>query len=473
MAGKKKNFFTCKSCGLNQNLDQSVHIKQKYCVSCYNKEQIFREMMMKMEKFIRFLKEKKQYTKIRRKRVQDLIRLNEMMSPLTFFLLEEGEIAGIIDEFRLKAIKKGIEAIELKFKLEIKNIHALNSSIIENLIPLWNYKRNLPKDKLNLFKEALNPIIDISSINEEKINLIYQEFKKTSTVSYFTFANKAYLIKYQPLFKYKKKYLLQIVKTYKPQIEKAASQPIQFKYFVNFLGNNCQFQTLNDKLKKSIQNYVLGLAIQDVDLISKRMINDINQAEQSNLIPNIAKYIMDNSEFIFTNWFTRILPFDKSRFMVSQAKTGSRTDFVVRLQYHFRSYELKMIENSLIESTETLLKAKAQQKIDKFRNNEQLSKEKRESRILKAKNQLEENLKPKNLKKTQIEVANSAPVIARYLLLNSERAFNLILTKIIRYQYRRLKIKSPVHYITNVLESGAVEKNRELKAYYQIQSREN
>ena len=75
-----QKFFTCKSCGLEQNLDQSVHIKQKYCVSCYNKEQIHREMMMKMEKFIRFLKEKKQYTKIRRKRVQDLIRLNEMMS---------------------------------------------------------------------------------------------------------------------------------------------------------------------------------------------------------------------------------------------------------------------------------------------------------------------------------------------------------------------------------------------------------
>jgi len=43
---RKKNFFTCKSCGLEQNLDQSVHIKQKYCVSCYNKEQVFREMMM-------------------------------------------------------------------------------------------------------------------------------------------------------------------------------------------------------------------------------------------------------------------------------------------------------------------------------------------------------------------------------------------------------------------------------------------
>ena len=253
---------------------------------------------------------------------------------------------------------------------------------------------------------------------------------------------------------------IQIVKTYKSQIEKAASQPIQFKYFVNYIGKECQFQTLNDKLKKSIQKYILGLAKRDIDLISKRMINDINQAEQTNLIPNIAKYIMDNSEFIFSNWYTRILPFDKSRFMVSQAKTGSRTDFVVRLQYHFRSYELKMIENSLKESTETLLKAKAQQKIGKFRKNEQLSKEKKELKILKIKTQLEENLKPENLKKTQIENANGAPMVARFLLLNSEKAFNLILNKIIQYHYRRLKIKTPVQYINNVLERGAIEKNR-------------
>ena len=469
---RKKNFFICKSCGLEQNLDQSVHIKQNYCVSCYNKEQVHREMMLKMEKFIRYLKEKKQYTKIRRKRVKDLIRLNEMMSPLTFFLLEEGEIDGIINDIRIKAVKKGIEAVKQIFKLEIKNIHAIKPELIEGMISIWKYKQFPPKDKIRNFKDLLEPVLDISSLNETKLKQFYQEFKKNSTVSYFTSSNKTYIIKHQPLFKYKKKYLLQIVKTYRSQIEKAASQPIQFKYFVNYIGKECQFQTLNDKLKKTIQNYILGLAKRDIDLISKRMINDINQAEQSNLIPNIAKYIMDNSEFIFSNWYTRILPFDKSRFMVSQAKTGSRTDFVVRLQYHFRSYELKMIENSLKESTETLLKAKAQQKIEKFRKNEQLSKEKKELKILKAKNQLEENLKPENLKKTQIENANGAPMIARFLLLNSEKSFNLILNKIIQYHYRRLKIKTPVQYITNVLESGAVEKNRELKAFYMIHSRE-
>ncbi len=469
---KKKNFFICRCCGLEQNLDQSVHIKQNYCVSCYNKEQIHREMMMKMEKFIRFLKDKKQYSKIRRKRVQDLIRLNEMLSPLTFFFLEMGEIDGLINDFRIKAVNKGIEAVKQKFKLEIRNIHAIKPELLEGLIPIWKYKQFPPKDKLNQFRDLIEPVIDISSLNESELKQFYQELKKNSTVSYFTLSNKAYLIKYQPLFKYKKKYLLQIVKTYKSQIEKAASQPIQFKYFVNFVGKDCQFQTLNDKLKKSIQNYILGLAKRDIDLISKRMINDINQAEQSNLIPNIAKYIMDNSEFIFTNWFTRILPFDKSRFMVSQAKTGSRTDFVVRLQYHFRSYELKMIENSLKESTETLLKDKTQQKIGKLRKNKQLTKEKKELRIQKARSQLEESLKPENLKKTQIENANGAPMIARFLLLNSEKAFNLVLNKIIQYHYRRLKIQTPVQYITNVLESGAVEKNRELKAFYMIHSRE-
>ena len=466
-----QKFFICKSCGLEQNLDQSVHIKQAYCVGCYNKEQVHREMTTKMEKYIRFLKEKKQYTNIRRKRVQDLIRLNEMMAPLTFFLLEEGEIDGIINDIRVKALKKGIEEVKQKFNLDIKNIHAIKPELIDNLIPIWNYKQNPPKDKLFNFKNLLDPVIDISSLNESKLKHFYQEFKKYSTVSYFTFSNGSYLIKYQPLFKYKKKYLLQTVKTYKSQIEKAASQPIQFKNFVNFVGEDCQFQTLNDKLTKSIQKYILGLAKRNIDLISKRMINDINQSEQSDLIPNIAKYIMDNSEYIFTNWFTRILPFDKSRFMVSNSKTGSRTDFVVRLQYHFRTYELKMIENSLEETTELLLKAKAQQKIEKLRN-DQLSKEKKELKIQKIKTQLEENLKPENLKKTQIENANVHPIIARFLILNSEKAFNLILNKIIRYHYKRLNIQTSVSYITNVLESGAVEKNRELKAFYLIHSRE-
>ena len=51
----KQKFFICKSCGLEQNLDQSVNIKQKYCVSCYNKEQIHREMITKMEKHIKYL----------------------------------------------------------------------------------------------------------------------------------------------------------------------------------------------------------------------------------------------------------------------------------------------------------------------------------------------------------------------------------------------------------------------------------
>jgi len=425
-----------------------------------------------MEKFIRFLKEKKQYTKIRRKRVQDLIRLNEMISPLTFFLLEEGEIDGLINDIRIKAVKKGIKTIEKKFKLNIKNIHAIKPELIENLIPIWKYKQYPPKDKLNYFKNLINPVIDLSPLNESELKKLYQEFKKNSTVSYFTLSNGSYIIKYQPLFKYKKKYLLQTVKTYKSQIEKAASQPIQFKYFVKFIGEDCQFQTINDRLTKSIQKYILGLAKRDIDLISKRMINDINQAEQSNLIPNIAKYIMDNSEFIFSNWFTRILPFDKSRFMVSQAKTGSRTDFIVRLQYHFRNYELKMIANSLRETTEMLLKSKAEQKIAKIKKSEQMPKEKKDLKIKKIQDQLDENLKPENLKKIQIENVNGAPMVARLLLLNSEKAFNLVLNKIIRHEYRRLKIKNTVSYITNVLESGAIEKNKELKAYYLIHSRE-
>lgn len=79
---------------------------------------------------------------------------------------------------------------------------------------------------------------------------------------------------------------------------------------------------------------------------------------------------------------------------------------------------------------------------------------------------------PENLERIQIQNMNSAPMVARLLLLNAEKAFNLILNQIIRYHYRRLNISTPVQYITNVLESGAEEIRRDLKAFYFIHSRE-
>ncbi|MHA1648440.1 MAG: hypothetical protein ACTSVL_12800, partial [Promethearchaeota archaeon] len=224
--------------------------------------------------------------------------------------------------------------------------------------------------------------------------------------------------------------------------------------------------------QKGIQKYVKEFANEDIDYLSNRMMREINQSEDAKLIPNIAKYILENNEYIFRTWFTEILPFDKSRFWVSDAKTGSRTDFVVRLQYTFRNYELKILMNALRDSTELLIRSKSENKLMKIKKDKNLSPEKKKEKIVKVLARLEKNLEPDKLAQKQKENAQGAQMVARFLLINSEKAFNLVLNKIIRYHYKRLRITTPVSYITNVLESGAWEKGKNLKAFYVIHSRE-
>lgn len=168
-------------------------------------------------------------------------------------------------------------------------------------------------------------------------------------------------------FSIQSKLLLKTVKTYRKRILFYTDQKHQFQYFVEKIGQICQFQTVNDALKQAIEIYVKEIASEAMQRFADRMMEEINIREKSNLIPNIAKYIMDNHEVIFETWYTKILPFDKSRFMASQARTGSRTDFVVRLQYKFRHYELKMIMESLKSTTELMIKEKAKSKLKKFK----------------------------------------------------------------------------------------------------------
>jgi len=137
-------------------------------------------------------------------------------------------------------------------------------------------------------------------------------------------------------FLFTDKAILRIVKAYRKKIAKISSQPEQFRFFLQRVGEFCQFQPAEDRLKDGIEQYVLEYGGTDLYKFSNRVMQQINQMEEAPLIPNIAKYIMDNYEYVFETWYTDILAFDRSRFMVSQAKTGSRTDFIVRLQYRFR-----------------------------------------------------------------------------------------------------------------------------------------
>ena len=158
--------------------------------------------------------------------------------------------------------------------------------------------------------------------------------------------------------------------------------------------------------------------------------------------------------------------------MAGPTKTGSRTDFIVRIQYTFHNFELRMLSDALVDSTELLIRAKASSKIAKINKDAGLDKEKKAQKIAKIEERMQKNLLPSNLDQKKSENASGNQMVARFILLNAEKAFNMILNKIIRYHYRKLKITTPVTYITNVLESGAREIRKNLKAFYLIHSRE-
>ncbi|MHA1776707.1 MAG: hypothetical protein ACTSWC_08010 [Promethearchaeota archaeon] len=464
----QKSFFVCSSCKLKQNIDQSVHILTNYCVRCYNKEQIYRDMIQKFEFYQRILKKNGDYTPIRKKKLRDLIRLNEILLPQTIFVLEDGEIISTLKDIHKSEIRKGFQELEKKYHLQI-NLDAITYELLEKLLPLWDPSQKLTSKKREYFIEFLEPFIDKKVEAPEKF---LKDLKKLCKISYFTHTPNGFNVKYMHPFLHNLDYLMRTVKTYRRRILQNTDQKHRFNYFVEEIGQICQFRTVNDALKFAIEKYIITNAADAMQRLTDRMMKEINSSEQAQLIPNIAKYIMDNHEVIFETWYTKILPFDKSRFMASQARTGSRTDFIVRLQYHFRHYEIKKIMEVLKNTTKLMIEEKSNLKIKKIQNDPNISDEKRKAKLLRVKERLEKDLLSENLKNLEQQNMNSAPMVARLLLINSEKAFNLVLNKIIQYHYKRLNISTPVQYITNVLESGAEEIRRDLKAYYVIHSRE-
>ncbi len=488
MPSEQKKTFRCNTCGKVQNIDQSVHIQMNYCVSCYNKEQIYRDVKKKMDNYIIALQNNHQYTKTRKQKLKDLTLLNEILLPSTIFELEDGEVLDRLHDAQRNAFKKGMSSLREKYHLRI-NEDAVTMDLVNKMASLWHYKRIPSPGKLNELSTYLEPFIE-PVIQDKKS--FFADLKQAVVIPAFTqlaekltstqkFPQK--VITERPIlppftiipvspFLFTDKAIIQVVKAYRKKISKVSTQAEQFRFFLQRVGEFCQFQTAEDRLKDGIEQYVLEYGGTDLHKFSNRVMQQINQMEDAPLIPNIAKYIMDNYEYIFETWYTDILTFDRSRFMVSQAKTGSRTDFVVRLQYRFRSYEIKMIADALRNTTEILLKNKADQRIVKILKDDNLTSEEKNTQITSVKTKLEKDLQPDQLAQIRQQNANGAPMVARLLLLNTEKAFNLVLTEVIQYHYKRLRIDTTVQYITNVLESGAVENRGDLKAYYLIQSRE-
>ncbi len=463
----KSNFFICSSCHKEQNLDQSIHINRSYCVRCYNKEQIWLEIMSYFKAFQYHLQEKGLYTKIRKQKIQMLKEFSEMLLPLTLFDQSIGEIEDSYKDLKRTALRKAILSLQEDFGFHV-NENAITHELVEKLSPIFEIKK-VTKSQILKFMQNMDPFIDNPI---QKPSKFITELRRRAKTPSFTRKKQKFEVILKNPFKFKEPYLIRTVKAYVKEIKRASSQRERFFRYVRYLGKVCQFQTLDDLLAKGTQKYVKDMYPGRFDQFNERIMREINQEEDSHLIPNIAKYIMDNHELVFESWFTKILPFDKSRFMVSGAKTGSRTDFIVRLQYTFRSYELKSIEDALRKTANLLLQEKSKRKILKIRENEKFSQDEKELKIAKERKRLQTKLEPKKLQEFQDNTASSYQMVARYLLINGEKAFNMILDNVIQYHYKRLKITTPVKYITNVLESGANEKRKNLKAFYLIQSRE-
>ena len=85
---------------------------------------------------------------------------------------------------------------------------------------------------------------------------------------------------------------------------------------------------------------------------------------------------------------------------------------------------------------------------------------------------LEKDTTPEKIKEAQERAKQEATNILRFLVLNAENAFNMIMDRIIRVHYKRLDITTPVRYITNVSNSSKEMVKQRLEIVYWISSRE-
>ncbi len=451
----KKNFFTCTCCGKSQNVDQSVHIDENYCVTCYNKEQVYRDFLKKLRMYKLILKKEGKYTEIRRKKIKVFKTISEILIPANIFDLEDTQVMDILYERRKEAFKEAIKEVALKYKIDQLNEKSIDDAWIESMKEIWDYKTLRFEDQMEKFTDLWEGILDIKKVDKDKFEAIFKDLQKTVRLQRFNYIktrDKFEIKPLKPFFKFSNSYIEGIVKTYQREIAHDTKQINLFRYFVNWVGNDCQFQTAKDALKESIEKYILYTAKEDVDKIFLEMNDHIKSLEDSHLIPNIAKYIMDTHEHTFARWYCKILPFNKSRFTASKARTGSRTDFIVNLAYIFKNKELNAIADALRENTEKLIRDKYEVKIERYVDKEGWTQERIDKRIQGLKDELQEELQPEKLKETQEKNADTAPMVARYLLLNAEKAFNMVMNRIIQYQYKRLKIRTPVYsFLPNLL----------------------
>ena len=94
-----------KICGRDQNIDQTIHIKKRLCVSCFSKQQVHEDFQLKLDNYIRFLKERNELTTEKENEIELWTLLNDILVPNNILLLSPSEIPMILKELEIKIVQ--------------------------------------------------------------------------------------------------------------------------------------------------------------------------------------------------------------------------------------------------------------------------------------------------------------------------------------------------------------------------------
>jgi transcription elongation factor Elf1 len=467
-----KTSFTCNVCGISQNLDQSVHIKEKLCVTCYAKEQVWNRVEQQIKFYENQLKQTKKLSKIRKQKIVNLRLLNDLIAPNSILDFSEEDMIANLNEMQKSAVQRTLKIINTQIPLPALNSDNIDEKIIQAVIALGKFKRKMPAAKYDEFLSLFSPVFAIKEISPEQIPELFKLLGKLTTIPKIEANSGKYLIKQLPLQKFKAAELLKTWKAYKKAVISANEQIKHFEHLMQFIAAHSQFQTVDDKMMHAIRAFCEKERKEEMKELTDWMLKGINGQEDAALIPNISRFILQNAEQIFYTWYSRILPFNKSQLLIANPKAMSRTDFALQIQYSYTKQELNLLKKILIENTETLIRAKAADRIAKIQANTTFSPEQKKVKIETEEKYLAQDLTPEKLKAAQEKNGATFNTTARFMVLNAEKAFNIVLDDIIRFHYKRLNLTTPVQFITNVGRSSVQESKSKLVATYWISSRE-
>jgi hypothetical protein len=468
----EKKSFVCQICERDQNIDQTIHIKRKICVTCFNKAQVYEKVEKKIAFFEQFLKKSGKFTTGKKKIISQLRIANSFLPSADILDVREEDLTPAITDLQRKAITLGLKEILSQYQLPEFKDDNITVDVLKSLRTAWKYKTKTPAAQMQNVINALGSIFPGTSINSDQIPKILGDLRKTAKIEAFQVVNGKSAIKKIPFEKLDPTALTQAILKNRKLVLKTATPFAYFKEMVTFLAESCQFQTMDEILGQKFSEFVKQKKAPELERLKTWLLNNINLQENAPLLPNVANFVLENSYQIFYTWFTDILGFDKTRFAVFHPKAMSRTDFAVQLQYRYTKAELKLISDLVRDNITNMIQNKAALKIAKIQKDPSLDPEKKKQKIQSENDYLAKDLQPDRIQNILKRELDNVPQIARFLVLYAERAINMILTQIMEWHYKRLNWNVSVVYVSNISKSSAEKVKGEWVVNYWISSRE-